>query len=511
MAIYPLTGIDLSDPTPGMRRELKTNRGAAGGTTPARDALLIGNKIADVGDASFDGLGEAIAFPRLITSEQDVIDRYGFGSELLLMYRAFVAANGSATSVFALSIAPGTGNGTATLTFANAATGAGAVEVSCIGEKIQVPIASGDAATAIATAVRDGINAQIAWPISASVSGAIVTVTTKIAGLRHDHHLDRLRARITRPIATTVTKSAVTPASTSDDITNALTNLASSEIYYQVCPFTATTSVSASDNGLGEHLAAINAARLPDVAKEQMLIAAAGGTAAQAATVAVSMNSEWSHLFHAEDNDFSPAMVAAHCAGAVARAQASDRAANLADFGKNQSTDLFRIPDPFDPTDRPTSVEIKTLLNAGVSPISFTSNGTPFIVDYVTTRTQTAGVTDYRARSGHIPSVITEFWQRTKARYSAVKQPKIADDPADGQKPLAGVDYPRNVRSLLSSVIDDMTADALLDPSPAAIATMKDSIDVGRLDAGFSCRAQVAAIRHNKKQWFLIEETSPAI
>lgn len=116
---------------------------------------------------------------------------------------------------------PGTGSGTFTLTFVNSSNVDTAVKLECMGEATFAAVANGDAVATIATAVRDAINQQTHWPVSASAALGVVTVTSKTAGLRHDHHLNRFRASFTKPQAgggTTLAKSAVTPASTEDDL-----------------------------------------------------------------------------------------------------------------------------------------------------------------------------------------------------------------------------------------------------------------------------------------------------
>lgn len=508
---YVLTGLDINDPTPGFRRELKTNRGKSTGTARQRDTVILGNKLASVGSSTVDGRGSTIEFPILINDgRQEVIERFGDGSELLNLYDAYAIGDPEG-AVHLCCVPPGTGSGTFTLTFVNSSNVDTAVKLECMGETTFAAVANGDAVETIATAVRDAINQKTNWPLSASAALGVVTVTSKMAGTRHDHHLTRFRASFTKPQGgggTTLTKSAVTPGSTDDDFTTAITNLDSYEIYYQVNPKNITSAPTSTDNGIGEHLAMINASRLPASGRDQVLIAAGGGTAAQAATVAVGMNSEWAFYGHAEDNDFSPGQVAAQFAGILARAERSDPGASLVDYGiREPSSQPISVPDPADKTDRHTALEIKTLLNNGVTPISFTKTGKAFIVRHVTTRSETSAIKDYRARSGHIPSAITDTSQRIATGWNAIRQPKVADDPVAPQKPQPGFSYTNDLVSLISEVIDIQCDRGILDPDKRQ--EMKDSIDVGRLADGFTWRVQVEAVKHNNRAWMLLEEVSP--
>lgn len=511
--IYTLTGLDINDPTPGTKRELKTNRGRSSGSARVRDTVILCNKLSSVGSASVDGRGDPLEFPVVITEGRaEVIERFGEGSEALLLYDAYVTTDPEG-AVALCCVPPGTGSGSVQFTFATASTAASAVKISCMGEDAYAAIAVGDTADAIKSAVITEVNKQQKWPFTASSGGVgIVTLTSKTAGTRHDHFLDRVRMAFTKPCATTVSKGAVTPGSTDDDQTNAILNLDSYEIYYQVNPKAITSAPTATDNGIGEHLAMVNASRLPSSGRDQVLIVGVGGTATQAITVAGNsgngMNSEWAFCVHAENNDWSPGMIAAHFAGVLARQERSDPACNLVDYGiREPSSQPFAVPDPYTKTDRPTTTEIKTMLNSGVTPIGFTPTGKPYIVRHVTTRSETSSIKDYRARPGHIPSVITDTSQRIVSAWNAVKQPKIANDPVDGQKPLPGFSYPRDVRGVCATVIDEQVSRGILDPDQ--LQTMKDSIDVGRLADGVSWRVQIEAVKHLNRSWILFEEVSP--
>jgi len=510
-APYVLTGLDINDPTPGFRRELKTNRGKSSGSARQRDVVILGNKLSTVGSGSVDGRGDSINFPVLISDgRQEVIERFGEGSELLNLYDAYVTGDPEG-AVYLCCVAPGTGSGTFDLTIANNSNKTAGIKISLMGETVTAAIASGDTPTTMATEVARVINTQQHWPVSATSALGVVTVTSKMAGTRHDHFLNRMRFAFTRPQdggGTTLTKGAVTPGSADDDQTTAITNLDSEEIYYQVNPKSVTSGVSATDNGIGEHLAMINASRLPSSGRDQVLIAAGGGTAAQASTVAVSMNSEWAFYAHAEDNDFSPGMVAAQFAGILARAERSDPAANLTDYGiREPSAQPISVPDPFDKTDRHTALEIKTLLNNGVTPIAFTSTGKAYIVRHVTTRSETSAIKDYRARSGHIPSAITDTSQRIATAINAIKQPKKGGTLLPNQKPQAGFSYTQDYISTIGDVIDVQCDRGILDPEKRA--EMKASIDIGDLPDGYTWRVQVEAVKHNNRNWMLLEEVSP--
>lgn len=507
-----LTGIDVNDPTPGLKREIATNRGASGGATQSRKAFLWGNKISSVGSASVDGLGWPVNEPvRIDGGEAEVINRYGYRSELLNQFRVFRKHNPSST-VWMAFVAPGTGSASVQFTFATAATAAGKVTIDTMGEKVEVAIANGDTAATIATNVIAAINRQLYWLVSASSGGAgIVTVTATIAGSRFDHYCTYIRMYFDKSLGTTVTKSAVTGGSTDDDDTGLMTALGAWDFYYHVNPKSTTSSTSSTDNGIGEHLAYITDAVGPANGKQGVLITGQVGTAAQGTTVATSMNSEFAFHVCAKNNDYSPGMLAAAFAGVLSYAELTNRAPNLVDYGKRSSNDKLFVPDPYTKSDRWTSTEIKTLLNNGCTPINFTSEGVPYIVWYVTTRSLSNSVNDYRSRPGHIPSVCFDFWESFQSSWLSTVQPNVANDPLRGEKPLPLFTYPKDAKALLADTIDQKidTSPATLDPSQRV--PMKESIVAERLTSGIAARVGIGAVRHMLKAHFLIEETSPSI
>lgn len=517
MTTYPLTGIDPSDPTPGIFRELKFNQGEAGGQTKPRKVVILAHKNPSTGTTSVDGLGDALNTPRLITGEQDVIDRAGYHCEALLLYRTFRSVNTS-TDVYMVFLDDGSTTPTVDFTFATNSNAATALEIDFLGEKRYVAIATGDTPTTVAAAAATEINAQLHWPITASSSLGVLTWDVASDGLRMSHYAQKPRMRFTKPTAMTVTKGAVTDGTADEDQTTAISNLAAEEIYYHVNPNDVITA-SATDNGIGEHAAMIDAQALPANGKGQVLCFGvvfdmtntAGASIADATAVCQAVNSPLCFGAWAENNDISAGMLATIFAAVLSFREISDKAAKLADYGPGGSGGALPIPAPYAKTDIPTATEIKTALNTGVTPISFNAAGQPYIVWHVTTKSLTNAVADYRARPGHLPSVVHDFWDTVGTRYTLEKQDRVADNPGENEKPLPGFTYPRDVAAILRKTIDDKIDGALATLDPSERQTMKDSIDVGLLNAGFSSRVQIKAVRHNLKGWFLVEETSPSI
>lgn len=503
MAGFPLTGIDPSDPIPGIKREIRFAQGDASGAGASRDVLIFGNKTSG-GTETADTIGAAIV------GLDDCIARFGQRSELTLLYRKYVEIDQDAT-IYGCAITESGGIAAdVAFTFATNASGSTTVKITVIGETVEVGVESGDTPTVIAVACKDKINSQTHWPLTAANSSGVLTLTAANVGPRTTNIMDRARMSFTVSAGTTVSKGAVTSGTTADDNTAALAAAAAGEYYYQIGPYNITSSATATDNGLGEHASFITTQALPANGKDQMLFCGLVGTQAQATTVATSVNNVLVQFFHAEDNDWTAGMIAAHCCAAIRSKQIGYASANMTDYGL-RSGDIFNIPDPYDKTDRPTTTEVRADLNNGVSPIGFTNSGRSYMVRQIGSYSVLGSFKDYRAREGHIPSAIHKFWATVKAKHFSHKQAVVASEPVQGAKPLEGVTYPSAVRADVIQVMDDMVNNAggpILDPG--TLDKQKGGVVVLELADGISCRARPIACRHHNKSQFLIEEMSSA-
>lgn len=515
MATFGLTGIDSSDPTPGIKRELAANRGPSGGNVPARDALIMGNKVASVGSTTVDGLGDALDTPiRIGGGTEEVIQRFGRKSELLLLAITFWKHNGTTTQLY-LQCAP-LGGGTAAtkaVVFATNTDRVGVIQVDFCGDVMQIGVASGETPTTVCARVSAAINAQESWPITTSPSTGTLTVNASMVGGRFDHYVTKLRIKFVTTNAMTISAPGTTTGGADDDQTNSILALNNFNVYYQVNPKSTTSAVTSTDNGIGEHLAAMSDWISPSQGKAAVLITGQVGTPAQAVTVASSMNAWYAFHVHAENNDYSPGMLACAFAGALARAEASDRAASLVDYGdRGNANDKFYVPDPLAKTDRVTETEIKTLLNGGVTPIAFSTSGKGRIIWHITTNCLTGSNPEYRSRPGHAPSIRFDFWDSLRSEHQAVAQPKYASDPLPGQNPLVGFTYPRDIKAIVASVIRQKIRGGPATLDPGSEQAMIDSIVVEENgSAGLSCRVDIKGVKHFLKAHYLIQDTSPSI
>jgi phage tail sheath gpL-like len=346
-----------------------------------------------------------------------------------------------------------------------------------------------------------------------------IDITTSMVGPRSAGWINNLRISVADPTnAATTTKSTVTAGSVSDNCTNALTAVDTSTFTYHVIACTSTSSVTSTDGGIGQYSTYIASAISPPNGKDCMGIFAVDGTSTQATAVtgSAAINSVWMKCYRVHGNDWHTSMVAAHCAAVHRSQEVNYAAANLAGWTNNSALgQVFLIPDPFTKTNRPGPVDTLTDLLGGVSTIGFTTNGTSFIVRSITTYwwTGSSSTADYRAREGHIPSVMIYFWETLNSLLIAQNQPNVAADPPQGAKPTAGMMYPKTVRSIANTLITAMTGPyqngmALLDPS--VLTQMLNATTVTLKPGGFELDVAIACVVHNLFDDTVIAEVGPA-
>lgn len=122
--------------------------------------------------------------PYLVTSKEDVGDRFGFGFMLYRLAKwAFLGSSGVETWVVPQleNVAAAFAQGTITITATSAS--AGTLYLYVAGESVQVTIADGDDGTDIATAIAAAINANMTLPVTATPATNVVTIDAKSGGL----------------------------------------------------------------------------------------------------------------------------------------------------------------------------------------------------------------------------------------------------------------------------------------------------------------------------------------
>ncbi len=171
-------GIPTALRTPGVYAEFNPSRAASGPALLAYRALLVGQKTSA-------GTATANTIVRCTSATQASL-LGGVGSMLHRMAMAWFASNKS-TELY-LGVLDDNGAGvlaTKTLTFAGTATAAGTINCYIGGELVQCAVASGDAHTAVSTALNAAIDAvknTRGLPVTTANSSGVVTLTARNKG-----------------------------------------------------------------------------------------------------------------------------------------------------------------------------------------------------------------------------------------------------------------------------------------------------------------------------------------
>jgi phage tail sheath gpL-like len=522
----PLTGVDPNDPTPLDRREFILGAGPSSGTSPDMKFLIFGNKTS-AGSETVDTLGTPIV------DDADCRARFGNRSEVYAMYRKAIAVDPTAT-YYAIAVTESAGNSaSADFTFATSATANSSVEIEVHGEKFYSAITSGDDVTTIAAAVVSAINAADdgRLMVTAGNVAGVVTVTASQKGPRFGTTIigsgstRGVRMRIVTSCGTTVSKGALSAGTVEDDGTAAFAAADAGEFHW-IVPWYVAGAITATDNQIGEAAVAVVASVAPTVGKFQTLHVGLVATQANATTTATDAqaNSTFVFFYHAENNDWTPGMIAAHFAAICRRQYMRHPAASWLNYSNGVdpvlgSTNVLLIPDPYVKTDRATAAEIRANLNNGVTPVAFRSNGTPYVPRHITSRSlNAAGNNDYRARSGHLPFVSDFIWKQVLDRYSGLP-PFMDNDQVAGKQPVKGVTTPSLVKQVIFSVLDEAVKSR---PSfggtvydgpilaPSLLASMKERVLVAKSAAGFTVTLELNAVEHRYKSETKVLETSAA-
>lgn len=520
-----LTGIANDDPTPRTAREFDYAQGPATGASNGRPILLVANKTS-AGTETVETIGQPIQ------DLQDCYNRFGRRSEMAWGYRTLIMTAPNAT-IYGVANAEGGSATAATIIWTFAATsGSSATSQSTVSiqwgtKNLQVAINVGDTPSTIATNVAAKINADPDVPFSASPSAGAVTVTASNLGPRGDFILFRLRVLLLQAVNISATSSAFTNGTVADSIANANTAVAvRGDIYYHVTSQTQATTLitgesyvapTATDGSVGQYTTFIRAQSQPFPGFDCQLFFGLDCSQAEATNTATasSTNAVRVAFFHVRGNDWTPFMVACHCAGVKWTKEQAYPAASLRGYTNSDSTP-FAIPPPYVSTNRWSATDIRNDLNNGVTPIDFTSNGAAVIPRQITSYSVLPGTSnkDYRARAGHIPSVEDAAWEYIEQRWLAIRQDMVTSDPPEGSRPLKGFNTPGHMISLMNSAIDILSGNsspwgmAILDPG--AIDEMKASVYVEERAAGFGVAVNWQPARHDYQDDFLILQGGPA-
>lgn len=469
-----LTGLDASNPIPGIYAEVRFAQGQSSGDFSAKKVLIMGPKTS-AGSITVD---TQVVGP--LNDEADAIAYCGTGSIAHQAAARFMALNKSA-QVYV--VCPTAATGTAAvevITYTTTATGAGVARVILGGRTIEAPVATGDTVTTIAAAVAAAINNQTDLPVTATSALGVVTITARVAGSEY------LSLRIRCQMVGTGVGTTVSPTS---DIQFGSSGVGAATLGAGAISYTSALATIAGmdfdyivpcvqlDAPLDALMTQVNTLAEPSTGFRQKVIVGTCLTPSAATTLAASQNHARERIVNSEENPEPCWLVGATVAAVMSKNEVSDPAYNFDGYG-SKTGQPFPLQRPYNDSAIPTTTELKSMLNNGVTPIAVNQAGQPYIVRSVTSYHKNGSNFDYRVRDSSVVTVADAHTDAVVASLAAAPWTKITTDPANPSKqPPAEFATPARVKSLIEQRISDHVDAGWLDPGQKD--TMLDAIQCG--------------------------------
>lgn len=510
------TGLSASRKTPGVYLAvILGGAGTASGEAP-KSILLMGNKIGALSGSTpaFSRAAGTMAnaTPTLCASADDAGTYAGRGSELHTMAMAVFAQYPDATVYLdAVADAAGTAASLA-LTFATTATAAFTVRVYACGKVIDVPVASGDTVTTIATAVAAAINAEDTLPFTGQISAGVLTLTANNTGPRGNSLTCAFSFVSAAGLETVITTSSTSSGAgttgtlsggtqtdgeyffssgaTQDSFANAIAAVATTKFDRIVGACIDTTNIGL----LAAHLDSL--AGVTSQKRQQGIVPSIASLAA-ATTLATTHNKSRLQLVWHYNSRIPIWAVAAQVAaarligdsvvGGILVGEATDPAANL------DGMELASVLAQNTIADRPTATEIESALNNGITPLIPSANRPGYVAigRCITTRSLANGVPNYAVLDTSNVTICDHVADSMQASLAVTYAGfRLAPDSSDGLPPRAErVTTPRLIRSELARQLKGFEEQGIIIDVDAnlSLLSVTASATPGRVDCSIPC------------------------
>ena len=213
-------------------------------------ALLIGQKLAS---------GSALANTPYLVSSVDMAKGYfGIGSMLARMVEKYRKQDGFG-EIWCIAVADAAAGVAASgsVTVAGTATAAGTIALYVAGQRVLVGVSASDAAATIAAGIAEAINAATDLPVTATVAGAVVTVTCRWKGAT-GNDITLLDSRLGQAGGEALSGGlalsyvAMANGATNPLLDESIAAMGDDEYDYLIHPYTDTTSLDAIDAELND-------------------------------------------------------------------------------------------------------------------------------------------------------------------------------------------------------------------------------------------------------------------
>lgn len=361
---------------PGVYSEIDNSMAVRGPQSVTYRRLLLGQKLVA-------GTATALTLVR-VTSAAQADTLFGKGSMLAGMVRAALAID----SYTELQCMPMDDNGagvaaTGTVVVTGPATASGTINLLVAGRTVDVGVLSGDASTAIATAIAAAINANTDLPVTASAASSTVTVTARHKG-EAGNSLD-VRANYytgqALPAGVGLTISAMTGGTTNPDVATALAAIGNEWFHTWGFPYTDSANLTKLKTELASRFAW-------DREIEAHAFCAARGTQGTLATLGATYNCQHLVIAMANNEPMPVYEKAAETMAIAAYYAAIDPARPIQNLGYSWCL-------PPAAASRFTNQERNLLLFSGIATTKVDAGGVMQVERLVTTyRTNSAGGSD---------------------------------------------------------------------------------------------------------------------
>lgn len=455
---------------PGQYIEIDHTKAVRGLPGMARRMLLLGQRF-NTGPVAQGALVR-------VTRKDDGIAYFGRGSQLAQMIAAAIKVNPYA-EIWAMALddlAAGVA-ATFTNTVTGTATESGTAYLYIGGKRIAIGITSGNTAAQVATAIGAAVNADLDLPVTASVAGAVVTLTARHKGaetsaidVRWSYYSGELI-----PAGVTMTVAAATAGSGNPDVLNAIAAMSSGAYYSIVMPWVDTANMTAIENELVSRWGGM-------AMRTGHVFAFKSGTVAALSTYGAARNSPHSTVFGLNKSPTLPWVIAAQAAAGVELRGANDPAKPFRGI---------ELPDVMAPAeaDRFTDTEHNLLLHDGISTIIFDESGKAMIEQVVTTyQTNSFGMDDRSLLK--LNTKWTADYMRYVFRFAVARDypaHKLAnDDVLERIAPGQPIATPRLIRNTLIGAAGQLESVGLLEDLAgfkAALQVVRSQADECRVNA----------------------------
>jgi phage tail sheath gpL-like len=397
--------------------ELDFTSHSRGASPNERNALVIGMRTT--------GSGLAVSnVPYEVVTEADADDLFGEGSEAATMCRVVFAVwrsieeqgLGGAGRLFAIgTIAPAGVAATGTVTFTGPATEGGTFDIIVAGVRCPVNITSGDSAATMAAAFKASVDQKrLFLPVTASIAGAVVTLTYNHLGLNGNlvtQKLDQAQ-RLMAGVGVAFSAATLASGTLNASLTNAL-DASLNRLYKGV-------AIAESDaTTLGVMVTYVGTSWSPAKKNFGRVFTGSRGSIAAGTTLAAASN-------HVETTILGCTGIPAHPMHLAAAGAAIRTANDRPSFNWDGLVLPFLAPDVVDAYDQES--EFQSVLYGGVSALGPDGTGLVKLSRLITTKTTEGGIRFDETIDTIIPDTLAELGLRIDAQIAALIQHESMDD-----------------------------------------------------------------------------------